>query len=653
MKKWQRITGWILAGAGLVILALWLSRLNHSTPAGVIPAAAKGTNSTAKPSGSPGKAPSVPVVGAFPGAKPGLSNQLAAGAPPRVLPRPVGRTNFVPLTASQLPGKAGVAVKPGAATNAVAPAPSGAAKFTSLAVEKFQAWKASPSFVPVLSASVFGLILIGLLISRMIQSKRAGASPEAGGLSASSQFARRKASQGTVHSCNVLQVGEFGRQIWHFGARSGTFVLNREQKIQGGEPLPVKLIARDWRTLLQRKLNIAWIPPEHVFLRVAHLPLSDFNETVAMVELQLEKLSPIPVTQIVWSLQILPQAHEHERTVIVIIAARSVVEEFLGQLEGQGFLADRLEVPALDQLQATTVSGDGAWIYPAMVGGKYMGLAAWWYGGVLENLDLLNLPASQRAAGLKEQVMQMAWAGELEGWLTATPRWHLVADPVTVADWEPALREALGEPVEVIAPVPASRLAALTATRATRHELQANLLPPEFSNRYQQQFVDRLWMGSVGLVLGLYLLGVAIYGVAVGYLTVQTHAIEGQVAELGPQYTNALATLDRYRVLSDRQDLKYASLDCWRVLAELLPTDVTMEGYNFSEGKKLSLNGVAPADQQQRLLEFEKAMRKAKANNDKLLFDPVKGETLSSRLNPGGQTVTWNVSFELNRVEAQ
>ena len=548
---------------------------------------------------------------------------------------------------SKAPGKAG------AVTNAPVTLGARFSKATDSAMETFRGWKASPSFYSILSAGVFGLVLLGLLISRLLQSKRDGAAAETGTTSASSQFARRKGSQGAVHACNVLQSGEFGRQLWHFGARGGTFALGREHKSQGGELLPASLVARDWRTLLQRKLNIAWLPPEHVFLRVAHLPVSDFNETVAMVELQLEKLSPMPVTQIVWSLQILPQTRENEQTVIVIIAGRSAVEEFLGQLEGQGFLADRLDVPALDQLQATTVTADGAWIYPAMVGGKYTAVAGWWYGGVLQNLDLLNLPATQRAAGLKEQAMQMAWAGELEGWLTSTPRWHLVADPVTAADWEPALREGLGEPVEVTAPVPASKLAAMTAARATRRELEANLLPAEFANRYQQQFVDRLWMGSLGMVLGLYILGVAIYGVAVGYLTVQARAIEAQVADLGGGYTNAQAVLERYTVLADRQDLKYASLDCWRVLAELLPADVTLEGYNFSEGKKLSLNGTAPADQQAQLLDFEKAMRKAKASGDKLLFATDKGETLSSRLNPGGQTVSWNVSFELNRVEVQ
>ncbi len=167
-----------------------------------------------------------------------------------------------------------------------------------------------------------------------------------------------------------MQVGAEGRHLWHFGARNGSFVLNREQGIVPGEPLPAGLIAKDWRSLFQRKLNIAWLPPEQVFLRVAQFPLSDYTETVSMVELQLEKLSPMPVNQIVWSVYVLPQVHDNQQTVIVMVAARNGVEEFLGQLEGQGFQADRLEMPSLDQLQATTITSEGAWIYPNTRRGK-------------------------------------------------------------------------------------------------------------------------------------------------------------------------------------------------------------------------------------------------------------------------------------------
>ena len=211
-----------------------------------------------------------------------------------------------------------------------------------------------------------------------------------------------------------------------------------------------------------------------------------------MVELQLEKLSPMPVAQIVWTIHILsrrgnPPRHseagaeaaaagetkaEDLQTVVVVIAERSVVEEFLGKLEGRGYLADRLEVPMLDQLEATPATEDGAWIYPVALAGQSAALVAWWCGGALRNLSFVVLPpAGDRAKNLKAQLAQLAWAGELEGWLTAPLiRWHLVADPAIAAEWENALREGLGEPVQVTPPLPPAELAAHTAQRAAAAE---------------------------------------------------------------------------------------------------------------------------------------------------------------------------------------
>ena len=296
----------------------------------------------------------------------------------------------------------------------------------------------------------------------------------------------------------MLQVGAQARQLWQFEAKGRGFVLNREQASFVGQPLPARLISKDWRSLWQRKLNIAWLPSEHVFLRVAQFPASDFDETVAMVELQLEKLSPMPLTQIVWSIHVLPQAEGALQTVIVMIVARNEVEKFLGQLEGEGYLADRLDLPLLDQLQTTAITSDGAWIYPEAPGGRNAALVAWWYGGVLQNLDLITLPPANRPESLKEQLLQMAWAGEMEGWLTAPPTWHLVAEGTTAGEWVLPLRTGLEQPVEIIPPLSVAGLAGLTATRAANAGPQANLLPAEYSTRYHQQLVDRLWMRGAG-----------------------------------------------------------------------------------------------------------------------------------------------------------
>src|SRR5947199_2227791 len=109
------------------------------------------------------------------------------------------------------------------------------------------------------------------------------------------------------HSCNVLYVGADARRLWQFDARSQQFNLRGEQTARNGESLPGNLVGKSWGSLFQAKLNVAWLPPENVFLRVAQFPASSPDETRAMVELQLEKLSPIPVTQALWTMHVLPQ----------------------------------------------------------------------------------------------------------------------------------------------------------------------------------------------------------------------------------------------------------------------------------------------------------------------------------------------------------
>ena len=223
--------------------------------------------------------------------------------------------------------------------------------------------------------------------------------------------------------CNILRVGDGAYRLWQFDARSGGFALNREYHAAPGESLPFNVVAKSWRSLWQPKLNVAWLPPESVFFRVIELPKSNFEETLAMAELQMEKLSPMPVTQIAWTIHILPRRSKAEtgakeeaptatddlQTVIVVIAARHAVEEFLGKLEGQGYLADRLEAPMLDQLEAMLALEDDlssrsetatgatpdAWIYPLVFHGQNAALVAWWQGGALRNLSVIVLRAWQ------------------------------------------------------------------------------------------------------------------------------------------------------------------------------------------------------------------------------------------------------------------
>lgn len=463
-----------------------------------------------------------------------------------------------------------------------------------------------------------------------------------------------------LHTCTVLHTTPERRQLWQFHAQ-GNFPLAREQAAPAGDPLPVGLAQKSWSEIWQPKLNVAWLPADKVFLRVVQLPATTPAETRAMVELQLEKLSPFPVAQVVWSvcpLPLLPNAPAGKKlqTIVVVFVERKVVEEFLGQLEGQGYLADRLELGVLDQLTAVDASESGAWVYPGAWGQRRAALVAWWFDGILQNLSSISLPATGDAANaLQEQLTQMTWGAELEGWLTKPPTWTLVADEAEVAEWEQPLRKALDAPMQVVPPLKPVELAALTARRVARSDGTTSLVPGEISTRYRNQFWDSLWLRGALAVGGLYLLGVTIYFAALFVQDFRVGRVEAQVAGLGASYTNAIQLRERYQVLKTRQDLKFAALDCWKATAELMPENVQLDGFAFTDGRKLSLNGTAAADKVNDVLAFYGAMRKATLKGQPMFdaTDAKKGQELSTRLGPGGTVVNWNFGLELKRTEGE
>src|SRR5262245_168131 len=429
------------------------------------------------------------------------------------------------------------------------------------------------------------------------------------------------------HSCNVLMPGSQTRELWQFSASGNKFSLQKHESRLPNHPLPEKLVGKDWHTLFQPKLNVAWLAADNVFLRVIQLPKADSAETQSMIELQLEKLSPLPVAQIVWSFEVLPlvrqagagqELNPHAtgelQTVIVVLVARHHVEEYLGQLEGEGYLADRLELPLLDELRATRIKENGAWVFPNVGGQASVCLLAWWYDGVLQHLSLVHLPAEdKRAAVLQEQLAQTAWAGELEGWLTSEPIYHLVADEVTASAWLPVFDSS--RQVEVVAPLPPQELAALTARRVTTNGTATNLLPPEFAARYKQLFFDRLWMRGLGGLLMLYIVGVVIYFGFVQYAAFRYGRVQSQLAALGPTYTNTVQLRERLKVLQDTLELQYAALECYKSVAETLPSELTLNSINFERGRKVTFFGSTAAEERGKLLDFNAKMSDYAVNN--------------------------------------
>jgi len=452
------------------------------------------------------------------------------------------------------------------------------------------------------------------------------------------------------------------RQLWQFNASGDKFNLQRQDSKLPNEALPPKVIAKDWHTIFQPKLNIAWLSAAKVFLRVVQLPKADFAETQSMVELQLEKLSSLPAAQIVWSFEVVPhvvlpgagmELNPHAtgelQTVIVIMVARPHVEEYLGQLEGQGYMADRLELPLLDELRATKVKEDGAWIFPGVGGQEGACMVAWWYGGVLQNLSILHLPSGEsRAAAMQEQLAQITWAGELEGWLTSAPKYHLVADAASAEHWIPLFD--LAQPVEVIPPLAPQELAALTARRVATNGSGTNLLPAEYTTRYKQQFVDRLWMRGLFAIILAYIVGVVIYYGFVQYGSWHFSSVQARAMQLGVEYTNTMRLKAQLHVLQDTLELQYAALECYKAVADFLPPELTLNNLRFSQGRTLTVTGTAGPDDRQKILEFYEKLGKTEVRNQPLF---AKMQPPDIRRQAGAQLDNWSFAAELKRTETE
>jgi len=138
---------------------------------------------------------------------------------------------------------------------------------------------------------------------------------------------------------------------------------------------------------------------------------------------------------------------------------------------------------------------------------------------------------------------------------------------------------------------------------------------------------------------------VAIYFCATGLLAVQTHKVEQAAASLKAKYTKALQRKAEYDVLKERQTLKYAALDCWKIVAEQLPPNIVLQRFSFADGRKLSLSGTAAPDQVNTLLDFNAAMQKVTANGHPV-FSSQGGETVNPR-KMGNNAVSWSFSLDL------
>ncbi len=443
-------------------------------------------------------------------------------------------------------------------------------------------------------------------------------------------------------TCNVLAPAGEGHLLWQFTRRGDTAVPVAEIRLDAGAPLPADRVRKTFRHTWQPRLNIAWLPADKVYVRVVDLPPGDPSEVPALVEFQLEKLSPLPVAQCVWTCELVGQpAPGKPLTAVVVIADRATVEARLQTLEAAGYRPDRLELPILRELLDRPAPREGISILAERAHPGLTCLAAWWAEGRLRHLSLARFADEARAGdALADALRRTAWAAEVEGWLPDAPPVTLWAPAEVAAHLEPALRDFAGAAVTVHPRRSDAELAASCAIARA----QLNLVPAEVLVRYRQEFVDRLWLRALGAVALVYVFLILGYLAWLSVLDYQKMRVDQQIALVTDPYKKALQLKARLEVLQ-----KFAALDCWKAAAEHLPETMTLNSITFQRGRKFGITGTVPVDQQGRVTEYNLALSRAEVRG-RPLFSQVTTKSIQGP-GPGrpDQPATWSLECEINR----
>ena len=455
----------------------------------------------------------------------------------------------------------------------------------------------------------------------------------------------------------MLEPATEGSRLCQFSVSSKKVKLSGDLRVADLIELPAKAVGKDWSDLLRRKLNIATLPPEKVFLRVVELPECEPDELLPMVEFQIEDLSPLPMAQAVWSAEAVPGSTgtEGNQTVLVMIAERGVVEGRLDELEAVNYLADRVEVPLLRELVPGEPREDGAHIQLVQGADSVLALVSWWFDGRLRDVNSFNLPDTAASRDeLVEKINSVALAGEVAGWMPDEPACHLAKRGDVAADWNTALAKCFGR-IREVEPMSEVDLAT-AAVEFTARTTAPGLMLEDYSARNRQRFQDGLWMQGIKGAVALMLMGLCIFFAYGSWLQGNLEDLNQQVKVQGLQYTNALSLKAKMQTLKKQEALKTAALNAWSEVAIGLPGELKFTQLMFSsdrtlEGntsRKLRIVGTADDGKETFIDDYNLVLARmeVKGREGQKLFSSVSPGP--SRKDPRKKLTTWSVECKFD-----
>ena len=372
-------------------------------------------------------------------------------------------------------------------------------------------------------------------------------------------------------------------------APEGDVAANKAERIEGTSELV--------RTHLGKSTGdiTLGIPTDQVLMRVLTLPTADDEDIPGMVELQIDKLSPFPIENMVVSHELLKR---DDTTSTVLVAACQIanIEKKGAILNGAGVKARRVDVEIMgwwrSLLESGSVKETGTHVIVLMT-------------GEIPTMIIVDggVPAAFRSLkgceGLGDADLGAELRREIEYTLMSRELVEEKMGAPAIAIWrrgEPgpqlleAVKEASGANVtghDLSSLMPSSHGMALRASGDGRIDLTPATWTQE---REAKQFKSRMIVAAAG-AFGVWLL---LFGGASGYYQFEKSRLsklDSEREKLREPATEVRLLRRRVRMVEAYLDHSQSALECLREIAKVQPDGVDLTSYFYKKGESVKIVG--------------------------------------------------------------
>jgi hypothetical protein len=370
------------------------------------------------------------------------------------------------------------------------------------------------------------------------------------------------------------------------------------------------------------------VPAGDMLMRTLRLPAVDEAELAGMVSLQMDKISPFPIKDMVVSSEVLERRGGN--VVVFVAAVRKTVLDGMGDAcRAAGFVPTRLDAVPLGWWhmlgEGGFLSTEGRQVVLIHEGGgpQLMVLD----GGVPIAVRALDVPAEDplpdQAAQLADEIGYTLAAAEMEHGESAlgqTVVWWPGSLPAAVRD---AVCEVCGPALAVHDAAGLPSAAEGIARRAAAPAGLLDLTPPAWVDRWEEQRV-RSQLVRMAVVLGV-LWGLAVAGVygGVAWEKWRLNRLESVRAAVHEPANRVREMKGRISMIRRYMDRTHSALECLRETTRLMPSGgMELSSFTYRKGESVKVSG--QADSSDLVYAYKRALDGSPLFGEGTLSGPIR-----------------------------